>query len=303
MFDSKIESHEARFEGNYSTLMLERAGSARISAQIVDLIVQANEYVRQNMGTFVKIDSEDGEHIFVKNIEGEDRYIGYTVKRLASLHSSRDQITAELEERIGKALSVTGVSFKDPTTGEYSDKEDKDGPWGNYLTNEMCLPIGFDFSPIVHGKVEEKEAQNRLKDMVVAHEKGHLIRPYGVEYGLRYKFYRMYFSKGFDFSKAVFSDEALKNCKTDNTEDESESIKKHIITYISSGAEIAERMSQLKNWLGFTSADIFTKQHLQLARERYLIETGLDNYMEVFLTAITPETEDNFIELINHSGI
>ncbi len=302
------ESLESKFEGNYTMLMLERASSARISGQIVDLVDQANEYARQNMGTLVEVDSESGQHFFRKTVDGEERQFGYSAERVASIHASKDQIMSELETRISMARLVTGVSFRDPATGEYIREEDAEGPWGNYATNEMCLPIGFDFSPMMVSEVTDKAAQNRIKDMTVAHEKGHLIRPYGIEYGLRYKFYREYFSKGFEFAKAFFSEKTLQAAddtyhSTSTTEDELEAIKNHIITYISSGAEIAERMSQLKNWLGFTGADIFTKQHLQIARERYILETDLDNYMEVFLTAITPETEDSFITLMNQAGI
>jgi hypothetical protein len=42
---------------------------------------------------------------------------------------------------------------------------------------------------------------------------------------------------------------------------------------------------------------------LRYAKEHYITDTGFDNKMTPFLKAITPETENEFIRLINSSGI
>ena len=47
----------------------------------------------------------------------------------------------------------------------------------------------------------------------------------------------------------------------------------------------------------------FTLKHLAYAREHYIPDTGFDNNMSEFFSAITKETESRFIELINSSGI
>lgn len=65
------------------------------------------------------------------------------------------------------------------------------------------------------------------------------------------------------------------------------------------GVEVLERMSQLKNYFGFKGNEIFTKAHLDYARANYLKDTGLDNTMTAFFSAITPETEAKFLEVIN----
>lgn len=62
-------------------------------------------------------------------------------------------------------------------------------------------------------------------------------------------------------------------------------------------------MNQLKNYFGFKGTEVFTNQHLDIAREYYLADTGMDNDMTEFFQAITPETEAKFLELINTSGI
>ncbi len=62
-------------------------------------------------------------------------------------------------------------------------------------------------------------------------------------------------------------------------------------------------MSQLKNHFGLKSDERFTKEHLDYARMHYVTDTGFDNRMTPFLKAITPETEESFLELINSSGI
>lgn len=63
--------------------------------------------------------------------------------------------------------------------------------------------------------------------------------------------------------------------------------------------EIVARMSQLKNYFGFTGEEEFTKTHLDYAREHYANDTGLDNNMTEFFEAITPDSEERFLKLIN----
>lgn len=63
--------------------------------------------------------------------------------------------------------------------------------------------------------------------------------------------------------------------------------------------ELAERMAQLKNYFGFKGNEMFTRQHLAYAKDHYINDGGVNNSMDIFLSLITPETEDKFLETIN----
>jgi len=73
--------------------------------------------------------------------------------------------------------------------------------------------------------------------------------------------------------------------------------------YLSKPEEIAERMSQLKNYFGLRPTEDFNHAHLQYAREHYIMDTGLDNDMSYFFAGITPDREEAFIKLINELPI
>jgi len=118
----------------------------------------------------------------------------------------------------------------------------------------------------------------RQKNIVEAHEKGHGLRD---------------FRSNFDYRE--FSDAIDKSILRD-TEGQNE---KRFANYLSSADEIAERMAQLKNYFGFKASDMMTKEHLKYARENYIKDTGLDNLMTEFFSAITPEKEEKFLEVLN----
>lgn len=73
--------------------------------------------------------------------------------------------------------------------------------------------------------------------------------------------------------------------------------------YFSDPIEIIERMSQLKNYFQFKGDEKFTHEHLEYARQNYIHDTGLDNEMTWFFKGITPETEKQFLEVMNTYGI
>ena len=58
-----------------------------------------------------------------------------------------------------------------------------------------------------------------------------------------------------------------------------------------------------KNYFGMSSNEQFTKNHLKYVKLHYIEDTDFDNGMKHFFQAITPETEQAFLELINSSGI
>ena len=48
--------------------------------------------------------------------------------------------------------------------------------------------------------------------------------------------------------------------------------------------------------------EVFTKEHLDYAREHYIKDRGFDNMSELF-QMITPEKEERFLEVINSVGV
>ena len=112
-----------------------------------------------------------------------------------------------------------------------------------------------------------------------AHEMGHRFRPYVGD------FFRQHFRPGFDMR-------ALDKTVSESTR-----------LYLFSGGEIAERMSQLKNYFGINDDTPFTEDHLRYARENYVKDTGVNNEMDIFFSTITEKTQPEFIRLINSSGI
>ncbi len=141
---------------------------------------------------------------------------------------------------------------------------------------------------------------------IEAHEKGHRVR------GEYYELDKI-FQTGFDISKATFTDEDYQmflrdeNRRSLHTDEAGpitfEQKRDNYFEYLFSAQEIAERMSQLKNYFGFSGAEVFTKEHLKYAREHYLNDIGLENGMRHFFEAITPETEEKFLLIINNYGI
>jgi len=74
-------------------------------------------------------------------------------------------------------------------------------------------------------------------------------------------------------------------------------------TYLQKGDELMARMAQLKNYYGFKGDEVFTKEHLDYAKEHYVTDVGLDNSMSSMMHIITPKTEVNFIRLMNELPI
>jgi hypothetical protein len=175
--------------------------------------------------------------------------------------------------------------------------------------------IFVDWSPL------DRPLTGRERSMIAAHEKGHQIRPY------RGEWFQRYFLSGLDPSKAEFTEtdykEYLRNAVLSGfmvdddegklkpaTKEEIEAVfpfdaaKDAYISGVFRSVEIAERMAQLKNYFGMKAHETFTAEHLKVARERYLVDLpGCDNGMTQFFQAITPETEERFLYLINNSGI
>ncbi len=270
---SEIES-SANFEGNATELLLERVGNPNIKKQIIDLIYRGGQAYGEFLRTqkFVPFGKPES-----KLIQDESGLI-YSENELSYIPPPLERVEEMLNERITEATTLTNITFS-------PDKQ----------STEEEVSINW----IMPG--HEKKPTTKQMSIIEAHEKGHLIRPYGTD------FFRDYFAKGFDMSQVSFVEKDFveeKSLDSENKQDQTfEEAKGDFFRYIFSGPEIAERMSQLKNYFGLKGDELFTKEHLDYARLHYVMDTGFDNRVTPFLQAITPETEDSFLELINSSGI
>lgn len=144
----------------------------------------------------------------------------------------------------------------------------------------------------------------RQKNIAEAHEKGHTVRK------LRSGAAQAYFGKALDLSSisipeermALYAEE-IRTMEPDMPMPTKDEMAESIREYLRDPMEVAERMSQLKNYFGIPDGKPFTKEHLRYARDHYIADTKMDNNMFEFFQAVTPETEDAFIRIINSAGI
>lgn len=143
--------------------------------------------------------------------------------------------------------------------------------------------------------------------IIEAHEKGHRVRGYSAAVD--------HFKGAFDISKATFTEEdrAMQKNSEEGFKDKmqlgdraatlQEDGENYFKGYLFTDVEVAERMSQLKNYFGFNGTEVFTAEHLAYAEQHYVRDTNMDNGMRQFFEAITLETKGEFLNLINNSGI
>jgi hypothetical protein len=278
----KSVEQQANFEGNQSEVLFDRMQNPFIRGQLVDLLYQEElaraEYYHTEPFEF-QFEMNNGEKIYT------DRQ-GHQVSE-SQIKSFKPQTKEEIEkmlhEQLDDVMKVTPIEFSTSApTVESMTVLYKDPSSGQFLNNKQ-------------------------KSIIEAHEKGHRLRPFVS------KFFKDYFLSGFDLSKVVISEKyieyARKNMEaSDDREDKDrvysdEEMKEIMMDYLFSGEEIAERLSQLKNYFNMRGAEKFTHEHLEYARQHYVEDTGLDNGVTQLLQAVTPETEEEFLKLINNSGI
>jgi hypothetical protein len=259
---------KANSQENQSILLFKRLSNLNIKKQLIDLLLKGEEYSSNHSFTFSK--DKDDKIILIKKYK--------TPK-------TREELEEIYDKRLQQIISSTDFDFShESSTGGLGDIPEK-------------IHIGFE---LPKGKLTDFQWS-----IFEAHEKGHTMRQFSYS-----SFFDKYFSVGFDFSKVNYTQDdylfylSVRKQETNNKEPETiDKAKKAIIEYLSSASEIAERMSQLKNYFGMDSDQIFTSEHLKYAREHYDKDTGLDFDMHLFFQAITPETEEKFLELLNNSGI
>jgi len=269
------------YEGNPSLVMFKRFSNPVIREQMINLFLQIEEEKAKQKDIEIVYDDYGNP---ILDEQGRPK-----IKKTPSSYvpKSRKSIELRTEMQINKVKSETPITFS-PDVTSFASMED----------------LGRETIALCSGMEPGKKPTLKQQEIIESHEKGHAVRKYTGP------FLERYFAKGFDpraidytaedFEKKKILAEALKLDTTGVTYDMA---KESLTEYLFSGPEIAERMSQLKNYFGFTGNEQFTKEHLHYAKENYIKDTQMDNDMKHFFQAITHETEDAFIELINNSGI
>ncbi|MES2225230.1 MAG: hypothetical protein V4480_00280 [Patescibacteria group bacterium] len=122
----------------------------------------------------------------------------------------------------------------------------------------------------------------RQKMIIEAHEKGHGMRDFQ--------------GSDADEIRSTLDFNVLAERESLTT---AENPQNRFVNYLRDASEIVERMAQLKNYFGFKGDEEFTRLHLEFAKKHYIQDTGLDNTMSHFFAAITPETENQFLAVMN----
>lgn len=299
--NARIDKLTPNFDGNHTELLFKRIHNPTIKDQIV------NMFIARDLDMLGKIHRGDyvpvGKDLYRDVISGN--FVG-RVEVGSFRPRSCEEITQELDDNIKTAESSTSISHnsKAPNKGA--------------ISLNWRLPNG--------NKPNIGQMSN-----IEAHEKGHVIRPY---HGY---FFDKYFNVGFDKSRIIFTrqdyeevmkregygelEEIKRKSWIKEAQDERtamelfdkpkeykpyytfERIRDNLIDALFNGVELAERMSQLKNYFGMDGDQLFTKEQMHYAKEHYIKDTGMDNHMRFFFQAITPETEEAFLQIINTSGI
>lgn len=229
----------------------------------------------------------------------QEQILAIVKKYSTSLCKSPEEVMDEMNNQIELERTRTYISRKKTEGGSYF----------NRLTRKAVIGVRRSF-------FKNKERDQLDKGIVEAHEKEHAVRSHliplfrGVERRidkvakgtLSKSSYYLWKSLNLSIAWNIFSLGLLTGIPP------IVSILQSLpfllsSPYLHSGMEVYARMSQLKNYFGFRGGEKFTKDHLYYAKENYVKDTGTDNNMTSFLKAITPKTEDKFIEMINTFGV
>lgn len=269
---------EANYEGNDSLLLFERLESPIIFNQIVDLLYQA-EQVDGRVATIHEAD-ENGNLLY----DSAGNPVMITGQ---ALPRERERFENDLRSRIEEVKKDTPISFD--LKGESNARKERE-----LVVVNQCFP-------------DQPKFTAKQLSIVEAHEKGHVVRRYVGD------FFNKYFSGAIDpvelrpyisMNIEKYKGNADVWPKNDKGEPKTvDEVVKFNIAYMTSASEIAERMSQLKNYFGISGDETFAKEHLDYARQHYIEDTGMNNNMAAFFSMVTPATEEKFLEIINSAGI
>lgn len=259
----------ANYEGNDSLLLFQRISNRLIRNQIVDLLVREEERHEQT-GHDEVVNDEQGDTVVDEKGDVVLKHIDYVAK-------TRDEVEAELLERLRQVETDTPINFDGNARGTSGSEGRETMPVDTRLLDQEMTP--------------------KQKSIVEAHEKGHYLRPY------RGSVLEEYFAPGFNLGAIThLTARDLREHRKSNPDKPEEEVLEVVRDYLMDAPETVERMAQLKNYFGMRGNEKFTATHLAYAREHYVRDVGFDNHMTQFFQAITPETEKEFLRLINSSG-
>lgn len=268
------------FEGNETMLFVERLRNQNLVAKLVELIYRSeHEFARR---------FESGELVLEQTSWGTMEYKEngkhVVVLRDPRILRTREEITTEVCQLRDEVAAVTRFSPDPGASGVHKDYGD-----GIFPRERIYLRTsnGSKLSP-------------RAMSITEAHEKGHVVRYFEGD------FTRSFFAPAFNLSQFSLTDaeyqDMLHGMEVTESEYSRDEATKEMYEYLFSGPEIMERMAQLKNFFGFDGDQEFTSEHLAFVRAEYVKRTGFDNQMSTFLARVTPETEPEFLRLINVCG-
>jgi hypothetical protein len=190
--------------------------------------------------------------------------------------SRREKPSAHYQDQIDNYDANLQIVFSKTEVGH----AETFGRRGRNLGNTGNENVGAVFSDAEHNG---SPLTSRQKNIIEAHEKGHCLRDFVSPY-----------------DKKEIEGTIDQNVITElNDLRKANGMERIAPTYVRNPMEIAERMSQFKNYFGLGANDTFKKQHLDYIRKHYVSDTGLDNGVSDLLYVVTPETESTFLDVIN----
>lgn len=263
------EKIKVDYEGRDGITFCERLSDPTIRAQLVDILLGIDERKKGRIEHDVQLDQSG------QPIQEGNRFV---TKTKMFIPRTREEIEGEVSEKIEAMKQSTEITFggQEPGHGE-----------------REILPINW------RDPVTGDKPSDRVWSIIEAHEKGHAIRQYNDAYITKH------FTDGFDISAVLFTEKDYLNLGGTEpvTEESLKEMRDRHFAYLFSANELAERMSQLKNYFSMRGDELFSRQHLDYARMHYVEDTGFDNSMSLMFQAITPEKEAYFLELMNSAGI
>ncbi len=270
MLKEKVKQ-TANYEGNQSLLLFERLRSPIIHKQLVTHFENAYQAYEKEGNADTRWKKDDKGAYIYEN-DGS-----HSMENVLSMAPTYEEIVNKIEKTLKEEEHSTVIDY------------------ANKAPDTSCMHLGWTDS-----RVGNKPTQKGWSAME-AHEKGHGIRLYGGK-AVR-KYFSDLFKESLDLNALDYTEETFEKEKTlyDNGTTYKDAVE-IAREYFGDPKEIAERMSQLKNYFGMKGAEEFTKLHLEYSRKHY-IDDVMDNGMTEFFNAITPEKEEYFLKLINSVGI
>lgn len=255
----------ANYEGNHFLLLIERLNNPQIFERLVNDIYEDQTTVDYSKSEYVSPD-----------------YLEY-------LNQGEEKIKKDIEKELKEAFASTSHS----TEIIFSKRG-----WLN--SGKGSEGTGYVGISLTEGSLFKETETELLKNIVEAHEKGHVIRNYDIDSGFAKKLQSVFDFDLFNPSKEDL--EFIKSSLTGGEDFSDEKIIELAKEYFNYPWEIIERMSQIKNYFGMSGTEEFTQEHLNYVKENYIKDTGMvDFQIKPFFDSIIDD--EKFIKFMNTLGI